>query len=291
MRVVRAAKFATEPLVRAAAIMALANADNPNILMAVTGFLRDSSSEVRRAAAEALLWDADRRWSEVREGIRRALADSRCSRDGALPCAGVLPERAISDLKMWAGESGPIAGRSILTMMAHYRRLLHDNPTEELIRELTEDVISGTVPAPLRLELAHLLKEFDCLTLGMLEPLLLAAQPSALRLLAAGALLKQGDHPEAVTTLRELARLPNREMSLAAAQIIQHSLRVDMGLPIGGSLPDPQSKHAAEIARRVQSWAQEPESAAAVSASIPRTTSRRAVPERPLESQDGSWQP
>ncbi len=38
--VLRAAKFATEPLVRATAIMALANADNPNILMSVTSFSR-----------------------------------------------------------------------------------------------------------------------------------------------------------------------------------------------------------------------------------------------------------
>ncbi len=282
--VLRAAKFATEPMVRAAAIMALANVDNPSLLMAVTSFLRDSSPDVRRATAEALLWDADRRWGDLREGIRRAMADIRCSRDGPLACAGSLPDQAISDLKMWAGESGPIAGRSILTLVAHYRRMLQDNASEELVRDLIGDVVNGKIPSAFQLELAHLLQEFDCLTPTLLEPLLLPARSSGLRLLATGALLKLGPHSAAVETLRELARLPNREMTLAAAQIIQQQLRVDMGLAIAGELPDPQSKQAADVARRVLRWAQDEMPEEPITPPPPRRSSRRPILERPEQN-------
>ncbi len=209
------------------------------------------------------------------------MADIRCSRDGPLACGGILPEQAISDLKMWAGESGPIAGRSILTLIAHYRRLLHDNPSEKLINDLTTDVIDDKVPSAFHLELAHLLQEFDCLAPAILEPLLLPARSSGLRLLAAGSLLKVGPHPAAVETLRELAKLPNREMTLAAAQIIQQHLRIDMGLAIAGELPDPQSKQAAEVARRVLRWAQNELIEDPTPPPPARRASRRPILERP----------
>jgi hypothetical protein len=96
--------------------------------------------------------------------------------------------------------------------------------------------------------------------------------------------LKLGPHSAAVETLRELARLPNREMTLAAAQIIQQQLRVDMGLAIAGELPDPQSKQAADVARRVLRWAQDEMPEEPITPPPPRRSSRRPILERPEQN-------
>ena len=41
----------------------------------IAAALRDSAPEVRRAAAEVLLWDGERRWGWVRFSVHAALAD------------------------------------------------------------------------------------------------------------------------------------------------------------------------------------------------------------------------
>jgi HEAT repeat protein len=254
--VLKAAKYATEPPVRAAAMTALANVDDPSLVSNLAMYLRDMTREVRTAAAEALLWDAERRWSHIRRELRTALSDFRCCDDGPLPCSGPLPSQAISDLTMWAGESASLGLRSTLTLRNHFRRELNENASPELVEEIGQRIRDGRVTSALRVELAHLLSEVDCATPGLWLPLLEAGQPSALRLLAAGALLQSEHRDQALVTLREVARVPNREMALQVAAIVQRNLRVDMGLPLTGPLPEPKSKQAAEIARRVIDWAE-----------------------------------
>ena len=56
-------------------------------------------------------------------------------------------------------------------------------------------------------------------------------------------------------TLKDLARLPNREIALATADVVQRRLGVDLGMGIGQPLPPVQTRQAAEIARRVTQWA------------------------------------
>src|SRR5262249_5702821 len=70
------------------------------------------------------------------------------------------------------------------------------------------------------------------------------------------ALLINEPLPAAVTTLREIARKPNREIALAVAQIIQRRLGVDLGL----NLQHPPERHnpaAAEVTRPVMEGAAE----------------------------------
>jgi hypothetical protein len=59
----------------------------------------------------------------------------------------------------------------------------------------------------------------------------------------------------AVTALRDLARLPNREIALATADVIQRRLGVDLGLGLGQPLPSLHTRQATEITRRVMHWA------------------------------------
>jgi hypothetical protein len=253
--VLKAAMFATEPPVRAAALMALANVDDADVIANIAVYFRDATQEVRAAAAEALLWDAERRWSLIRTELRSAMSDYRCGNDGPLPCTGPLPLQAVTDLTVWSGEAGILGMRATFTLRQHFRRELSENPTPELMEEIALRIRNDNEPSALRLELAYLLSEVDFASPQIWQPLLVTGQPSALRLLAAGALLQSDSHETALETLREVARIPNREMALQVAFIVQKSLRVDMGLPLGGPIPEPKSKQAAEIARRVINWA------------------------------------
>jgi hypothetical protein len=253
--VLQAARFAKEPPVRAAALMALANFDDPEFAPALAAYLRDASREVRRAAAEAVLWDADGRWQHIRRELRSALADPRCLGDGPLPISGSLPNLAIADLTTWCGETGPMGRRATLTLMAHYRRELNLNSTPELVSHLAVRIRDSKVPSTLRVEIAHLLAKNDCVAPQLWSSLLDPGQPSALRLLAAGGILRGGPDERALDTLRDMASVPNREIAMQVAAIIQECLRIDMGLPLGIRPPEPTSKLAAEIARRVIDWA------------------------------------
>jgi hypothetical protein len=74
-------------------------------------------------------------------------------------------------------------------------------------------------------------------------------------LIAVEALMAEGDAPEALAALRDLARLPNREIALATAEVVQRRLGLDLGLPRNQPLPPLQSRQAADVARRVLVWA------------------------------------
>jgi hypothetical protein len=238
--------------------MALANVDDAQLASTITVYLRDASPDVRRAAAEALLWDADRRWLDIRQGVREAFSDPRCVDDGPLPISSTIPTQLMVDLSIWAGQSGLIATRATTTLISYFHRELNQNPSPELVDALATKVRDGKISSSLRVEYAQLLADQHFVDGDFWRLLLNAGQPSFLRLLAAGALLREGQDAAAVEALRDVAKVPNREIALQIAAIVQKFLRFDMGLPLGGTVPEAHSKLAAEVARRVIEWAADP---------------------------------
>jgi hypothetical protein len=106
------------------------------------------------------------------------------------------------------------------------------------------------------MELARLLHSQNQLSREVLNKLLDPANPAPLRLIAVEALLaEEKSSVEAMVALRELARLPNREIALATADVVQRRLKVELGLVAGQPLPPIHSRQATEISRRVRSWA------------------------------------
>jgi hypothetical protein len=259
--VLQAAQRAREAAVRAAAVAALGNVDERELIEALAEFLRDPSWEVRRAATEAVLWDSERRWGWVRHSLRRALSDPLCAEDGPLRHEGqMLTGEAIADLTAWVAQKGLLGQRAALTLGLHYARVLSESPSEEIIADMRRQLEQPHTPAPLRLELARLLAKAHALDGPLLEGLLESANPAPLRLLAIESLLTDGTaHPGAVTALKDLARLPNREIALTAADVVQRRLGVDLGLALAEPLPPHHSRQAAEVTRRLMQWALLPE--------------------------------
>jgi hypothetical protein len=261
--VLRLARDAHEPELRCAALGALANVDDRALVEHVAGFLRDPSTEVRRAAAEALLWDTERRWTWIRHAVRRLLSDPIYQTDGPLWYEGQpLTPEAIKDMTSWASEKGVLSVRASQTLAAHYSRILAEGAEEGLLTHLRAQLASIHTPAVLRLELARLLQANQELDDPTLDNLLAPSNPASLRLIAIETLLSDPDDPrqkDAVVALRDLARLPNREIALAAADLVQRRLGIDLGLAVGQPLPTVNSRQAAEITRRVMFWANQPE--------------------------------
>jgi hypothetical protein len=258
--VLQAAQHAEQPVVRAAAVSALANVDDRGLVEAVAQFLSDPSVEVRRAATESLLWDTERRWGWIRYVVRRVLADPLYQSDGAL-ChnSELLTAEAVSDLTAWCAEKGVLAVRAALTLGVHYNRALAERPDEAPLKELRRQLADPHTPAVLRIELGRLLQHHQELDEPLLERLLDSANPAPLRLTAAETLLAEHAdgplHGAAAAALRDLARLPNREIALATADVIQRRLGVDLGMGLGQPLPAVHSRQAAEVTRRVMRWA------------------------------------
>jgi HEAT repeat protein len=254
--VLRVALLSTEPEIRAAAIMALANVDDRSLMEKLGGLLRDPTPVVRQAAASALLWDCDHRWGWLRLSVQDALADPALVREGSIWQAGPpLTPEAVVDLRGWAAASGPLGVRSSATLAAHYRRALLEQNDSRLASELRQCVTNPNASAALRQELAQMLLEQNELPAELLEQLLQPTNPAPLRLLAADALLLSAEQPPvAVQTLRELARIPNREIALATANSVQRRLGVDLGLEPNGPLPPLHTRLAADITRRVMRW-------------------------------------
>jgi HEAT repeat protein len=240
------AENANEPAVRAAAVSALANLDERSLVEMLANFLRDPSWEVRRATTEALLWDTEQRWPWIRHAVRRTLADPILQNDGPLRYDGnLLTVEAVTDLTSWATEKGGLATRAALTLGAHYSRALSERPDEAMLQHLQRQLADPHAPAVLRMELARLLWNSHGLDRPLLERLLDPANPAPLRLTAVEALLGESRDTigpvEAMAALRDLARLPNREIALATADLVQRRLGVDLGLPTGQPLPPVQS--------------------------------------------------
>ncbi|HKA07855.1 MAG TPA: HEAT repeat domain-containing protein [Gemmataceae bacterium] len=253
--VLHLASLSGEPAVRAGACLALANVNKPRHLNAMLPFLRDPSFEVRRSAANAILWDAANRWPVVRAEIRATLSSADAANDGPLPCSGGFPPAALDDLVAWSSESGPVGKRSTQTLIRHFKKMIQEDGSPEAISRMTTLVISPKVPSPIRVELAHRLKGADAFPADIAARLLGPANPTMLRVLSAGAIVSRDRDPQAVAVLREAVKMPNREIALAAAAVVQRYLSVDLGLPVGGELPAPNSREAAEITRKVLQWA------------------------------------
>jgi HEAT repeat protein len=258
--VLQVALRAEQPALRAAAVTALANVEDRALVERVAEFLHDPSVEVRKAAVEALLWDTERRWGWIRYLVRRVLADPLFQHDGPLWQDGqTLTPEAVNDLTAWAAEKGVLSTRSALTLGAYYARALTERQEPAMAEQLKRQLAAPQTPAGLRIELGRVLKYHQELDPPLLEKLLGPSNPAPLRLTAIEAVL--ADHPDsvlheaAVAALRDLARLPNREIALATADVIQRRLGVDLGLGLGQPLPPVHSRQAADITRRVMLWA------------------------------------
>ena len=154
-----------------------------------------------------------------------------------------------------------LSARSAQTLAAHYHRSLTESNDRVLYTTLRGLLVNVHTPAILRLELGRLLQMFQELDPQLLESLLDQANSAPLRLIACESILNSANntesslHPRAINTLKDLARLPNREIALAAADVVQRRLGVDLGMGIGQPLPAVQSRQAADITRRVMQWA------------------------------------
>ena len=258
---VQLAQTTVEPEIKIGVVQALANLEERSLLEPLAELMHDPVAQVRKATVEALLWNVEHRWSWLRIPVRHALGHPNGQHDGPLFVAGpLLPNEALTDLTAWANENSTLAIRAALTLGIHYSQALSHNHDPALIQELRGQLVDAQTPAILRLELARLLQQVRELNKETLRRLLDPSAPAApLRLVAVEALLGQGESTEAVAALREVARLPNREIALSAADVIQRRLGVPMGLPRGQPLPAVQSRLAADVARTVLQWASQRE--------------------------------
>ncbi len=254
--VLQAANQSEEPVIRAATVSALANADDRLLIENLANFLLDPCPEVRRAAMEALFWDVERRWSWIRHAVRQNLADPAYQEDGPLCCNGQpLPAEIVADLNAWVTEKGMLPVRAAQSLGLHYGLVLSRFGDDGLVPELQRRLADPHAPAALRIELARVLQNHGYWSDELLHLLLEQSNPAPLRLMAAEALLGSSMDSQAVAALYDIARLPNREIALATAEVVQRCLGVDLGLPMGQPLPEVQSRQAAEVTRRVIMWA------------------------------------
>jgi HEAT repeat protein len=258
-RVQAVARRAVEPAVRAAAMRALANTHDPFVVETIAAALRDSAPEVRRAAAEVLLWDGERRWGWVRFSVHAALADPDLRKDGPLPLGGVtLPAQAVRDLHDWSREGGGLGVRAAQTLVAYYSQVLNSRPdVNSIVEELRRKAIDPNTATALRVELAQMLADQRQIDAATRDGLMSADNPIPVRLVAAEAALAAGPDAKAEKALREIARRPNREIALSVALLVQRRLGVDLGIDLHRP-PQAQSRRGAEITRRVMEWAAQP---------------------------------
>jgi hypothetical protein len=255
-QVLHIAQHAPEAEVRAAAIHALANVEDRMVVEAIGEMMRDANPYIRRTATEALLWNTESRWNWLRNPVRLALAHPVCQDDGPLRLTGhPLCREAVNDLNAWAAEKGITSYRAALTLGAHHNRLLAAGSEVEHVNMLRDQLLNPRTPAVLRLELARLLHHYRELDEEHFRQLLDHSLPAPVRLIAVEALLGRSRCPEALAALHDLARLPNREIALLTADVIQRRLGADLGLPRDMPFPPVNSRIAAEVARRVLVWA------------------------------------
>ncbi len=263
--VLRLIEIDRAPEVRMMAIKALGTQRDRRVTEVIANSLCDQDEEVRHTAAEMLFSKAerrsrDRRWQWMRNGVRLALSSNFMTDQGAIIREGqTLSNEAISDFVSWVGDRGPLGMRSAETLGEHYGRLMREEP-EDSAREIFSLVENPQTPALLRVQLAKLISSDYKGDLKLMEKLLGAGNPVPLRQMAAEKLLiRTGRHPEALATLREVARLGNRELALDTARIVQHCLNIDLGIAIGQPMPHPASPRAADITRKLLQWAMQSE--------------------------------
>ena len=258
--VLQTAQNSDQPAMRAAAITALGNIEDRHLLELLAEFLRDTHAEVRRAAAEALLWDSERRWTWIRFAVRRLLSDPIFHGDGPLVQES---QQAVPGSRR---RSDGLVRRERLAV-----RALGPDPFRPFQSgpERTPRSRPGAVAPPaigqsadsrrIALELGKLLQQYQELDLLLLRRLLDPSNPAPLRLIACESLWPRTPMRTSAAApsgpCGELARLPNREIALGTADVIQRRLGVNLGLALGQALPTLQSRQAADIARRVLVWA------------------------------------
>lgn len=264
--VLHTARTAREPVVRATAVLALANTEERQMLEALAEFLWDPSQVVRHAARDGLLWNLEQRWPWIRLLCRQAMSHPATQQDGPLCRENQLfPDEVVSDLFAWSADKGLLALRAASTLAAHYHHVLTLQNNPALPEELRQLVMSPKTPALLRIELTRLLHQHRELDEQTAWKLLDSAMPGPARLLAAEILLAAGHTAEIVLVLRDLARVPNREIALLVADVVQRCLGVELGLLRDQELPPVQSRTALEVVRRLLAWSAKP----AMSVSVP----------------------
>jgi len=253
--VLKVARSAREPEVRALALAALYNAAGGEFLRGLAPFLKDSSPDVRRVALETMLVDGERRWGYIREAIRSTLVDPALVSDGPLlGAAGRLPAVALCDLTGWAVEPAPLAERSVRTLLAHYDLALRNQQNVVLPTELSRQITEEATPAILRVELAHLMRRRGCIPTEQLDRMTDADQPGPIRLLAAEIMLTNDPNDQSgLDVLRGLGRQSNRDTAFAIARILQNIVGIDFGLPPPGIAPTP--KQSVDLTKKVAAWA------------------------------------
>jgi hypothetical protein len=243
--------------VKAAALRVLASVRDRPMVERLSMYFNDPAREVRQAAAELLRWSLAERWPWLRLAVRDALAHPAQADGPLLPEGTQLPPEAIKDLKAWVAEKGLLSVRATWTLAAHYERCLAEHAEEKLLQELRHQLLDAHTPAVLRIELSQLMQRRQLFDKALLEKLLDPMNPAPLRVIAADALLAAGKHAGASTALRDVARMPNRDIALATADVVQRRLGVDLGLTPGQTLPPINSRPAADVTRRVMAWARE----------------------------------
>ncbi|MFT3878846.1 MAG: HEAT repeat domain-containing protein [Gemmatales bacterium] len=251
--------------VRHMAVRALGNQKDRKTTEILANSLSDQDEAVRHAAAEMLFMKSDRRsrdrrWQWMRNGVRLALSSNFMTDQGPILREGqTLSSEAVADFIAWVGDRGQLGVRSAETLSVHYARLMREEP-DETSRELISVVENAQTPAILRVQLAKLISNQYKGDIRLMEKLLHAGNPVPLRQMAAETLLtRTGRHPEALATLREIAKLGNRELALDTARIVQHCLNIDLGMAIGQPMPHPASPRAADITRKLLQWAMQSE--------------------------------
>lgn len=253
------------PEVRMMAIKALGTQKERRVVEMMANALSDPDENVRNTAADMLFIKSerrnrDRRWQWMRNGVRLALSSNFLTDQGPILREGqTLSSEAVADFVAWVGDRGPLGSRSAETLGVHYSRLMREEP-EETSRELISLVENTQTAALLRVQLARLISNQYKGDIRLMEKLLGAGNPVPLRQMAAETLLtRTGRHPEALATLREIAKLGNRELALDTARIVQHCLNIDLGIAIGQPMPHPASPRAADITRKLLQWAMQSE--------------------------------
>src|SRR5204863_281256 len=117
----------------------------------------------------------------------------------------------------------------------------------ELVMQIAQRSVEPPIRAAAVLALGNL---EDRLMIETLAQLLDPGTPASLRLIACETILSMEKEPllhsAAVSGLKDLARLPNREIALGTADVVQRRLGVDLGIGLGQSLPPTNSRQAGE---------------------------------------------
>jgi hypothetical protein len=128
-----------------------------------------------------------------------------------------------------------------------------------LVAILRQQLADQQSPAVLRLELGRILQVHQELDPELLEQMLDAGTPATLRLISCETILAQEKetplHSIARSGLKDLARLPNREIALGTADVVQRRLGIDLGIGLGQPLPVINSRQATDVIRRLAAWA------------------------------------